>query len=192
MTATKHPDQALPTNAPSVTKEYTPNIGETETREWRGERTDVLAKYDLLKTGADTGTEFDGNITGLTFASDAGRSRCMLRLERNFELNVYGQNVKLVEELYAIDVIKDLRTAPYFSTAAATKLTDDEVSAVMEAVEKQQLESEISNWAGWSNSQKELRYHLLHGVESYFETAFVLRRSLVGVITSAIQASFET
>jgi len=37
---------------------------------------------------------------------------------------------------------------------------------------------------------KELRYHMAHGVESFYETSFVLRRSLHGVKTSVVKASF--
>ena len=201
MTATKHGEQALPTNAPKVTLEYIPGVGETETREWKGERTDVLAKYTELKYGADGGATVDGNLTGLMYTSDGGRTACMMRIERNNVVNEYGTDVKVVEELYAIDVIRDVLAAPYFVTAVATKLTDDQAAWVSECVDKHYTEAQIDVeavkfvpakplWAAWTAGMKELKYHLRHGVDSYYETAFILRRSLYGVITSKIKIAF--
>jgi len=190
MSATKLPDQAPPTNAPTVTKEYIPGVGEVETREWRGERSDMETKYAAYKYEGEGGAVSSGNMTGLRFATDAGRSRCMLRIERNNVANSYGSNVKIVEELYAINIVRDVRCAPYFCAGGDAALTDDQVADVMDAVDHNYLEAEITNWATWIDAQKQLRYHMLHGQDSYYETGFVLRASLYGVITSKIKASF--
>ena len=191
MTATKHGVQILPINAPTVNFEYTPGIGETETREWGGERGDVKAKYESLKNAAQTGGQIEGNLTSLSYRNAAGRSTCMARFERSSTLNSPdGSDTRVVEELYATDIIRDVRAAPYWTTTVATKLTDDEVVAVTAAVDNNLQESEIDGFGGWSASQKELKYHMMHGQQSYFETGFVLRLSEYGVITSQIQASF--
>lgn len=199
MSATKLGTQTLPTNAPAVTKEFTPGVGEVEVRTWRGERTDIDTKYTELKGGAAVGGDIEGNITALSSGLDEGRSRLMLRIERSLEVNAYGPNTKLVEELYAMNVIKDIRTAPYFTAGGAGAIVDDDLAWVTECIDEKYNEAEITtvgdakgkkNFAAWSAGMKELRHHMLSGVESYFETAFILRRSLFGVITSAVKASF--
>ena len=192
MSATKNPDQALPTNAPTITRDYIPGVGETRTEEWPiGERSDIKAKYDQLVFDSKIGGFATGNLTQLSMQSREGRASLVARFEdANPENGLNGTDTRVVEELYAMDVIKDISAAPYFSTVVATKLTDDQVAVVRKAVREDLLEAEIDGYAAWSASQKELRWLMLHGQESYYETAFAVRQSLYGVITSTIQASF--
>lgn len=186
MSATKNPNVGLPTNAPVHEKVWELGAGETETKEWGGIPADILAKYNILKGEAEAG----GNIGRIHYRNQEGRARLIVAYGRVTAEGRYGNTVTTIEELYAVDIIRDIRCAPYFTTAAATKLTDDQISAVSKAVSLQQAEAEIPGWGAWAASQKQLRYHMLHGMESYPETAFVLRNSLYGVLTSAIKVSF--
>jgi len=195
MSATKNGTQTLPTDAPTWIKVYTSGSGEVETNEWAGEKSDILTKYEELKADAEAGE----NIASLEASGNNGRSKLIARFGRTGSISSeYGDDVTIIEELYAVDVVKDLRASPYFSTAA-TKLTDDQVSWVQTCVDNQWSEADITtegdavsrnNWAAYTDSMKELRYHLLHGHDSYFETGFILRRSLYGVRTSVIEGSF--
>jgi len=201
MAATALPANGLPTNPPTVTKKWIPGIGETETQEWAGTKADIAAKYELFKTDSKIGGLLTGNMTELNTVNAEGRNRLVAQFERQEQsITTHGQNTRVVEELYAVDIVRDVRSSPYWSTAG-TALTDDNIAWVTECADKQYDEAEIdvyavkpaSNkplYAAWSASMKQLRYHLLHGQESYFETAFQLRRSLFGVSTSVIQASF--
>ena len=116
-----------------------------------------------------------------------------------------------------MDVMKDMVNAPYFSITlpsghplystqdAATKglpLTDDQVAAVRECVYRNLDEAAITAWANsnegdsnypfasWSTGMKELKYHMLHGAETYYETAYIFRRSKYGAKDSQIGEAF--
>ena len=192
MSATKTPDVGLPATAPTITKEWSQGIGETAVHEWKGEREEIAAEYAAQKALAQAG----GNIAQLTYRSADGRATLVARFGRSEGgVQGYPDDVAVVEELYAVDVVKDIREAPYFCTGGTAALTDDQVNVVTRAVDERWTEAEITPysktaWASWSAGQKELRYHLSHGGESYWETAYILRRSLYGVKTSEIKASF--
>ena len=213
MTATKTPDAAIPDYAPTHTLSWTTGNGETESMEWEGERTEVLAKYQLQKSLANAG----GNIAELTYTNSRGRARLVQRLGRSGQsLPEFPDDTTVIEELYALDIVKDISEAPYFAQTlaaghhlfaeqnAGTKglpLSDDQVAWVRYTVENRLTEAEITTsqaekglssalaWAGWAVGMKELRYHLVRNVDSYYETGFALRRSVYGVRTSAIKAS---
>jgi hypothetical protein len=194
MSTTKTPTVGLPETAPVVTVEWTAGIGETETQEWPvGTPTEVRAKYEALKAEGEAGN----NLAGLTLRQAQGRTSLVARFGRTGSAAEQGEDVAIVEELYAVDVIKDISEAPYFAD-----LTAEQVTWIRHCVENNFTSTEITaeaakdnipaglGWASWSDLMKNLRYHMVHGVESYYETAFVLRRSLYGVRTSAIKASF--
>jgi hypothetical protein len=191
MAADKKPNQAPPTTAPVRTKTFIPGIGETETQEWPiGTRGDLQAKYDALVFNSKIGGLATGNMTALSYKNAEGRASLVATFEKaTSENSIDGTNTRIVEELYAIDVVRDVRSAPYWTTAG-TALTDDQIADVTDAVDRTLAEADITNWGTWSASQKQLRYHLLHGQDSYFETAFILRQSKHGVITSQVKASF--
>lgn len=208
MAAIKTPDVGIPANPPVVTKEWLPGSGETISHEWPlGTTGDISENYETLKAAAQAGN----NTQSLQYRSANGRASLIARFGRSGNTNEgYGDDVTIVEELYAIDVIKDLAEAPYFaSTLGSTHplyskqngkgapLTDDEVAWINDCVETCRTEAEITTdapssslqWTNWDALMKEYRYHKLRG-GTYYETAFVLRRSLYGVRTSQIKASF--
>jgi hypothetical protein len=183
------------------TKTFIPGIGETETQEWPiGTRGDLQAKYDALVFNSKIGGLATGNMTALSYKNAEGRASLVATFEKaTSENSIDGTNTRIVEELYAIDVVRDVRSAPYWTTEAATKLDDDDASWVQKCVDNNWSEAEITSygtkysrtvWAAWSDSMKQLRYHMNHGQDSYFETAFILRQSKHGVITSQVKASF--
>ena len=188
----KTPDVALPDPAPTITKTFILGSGETQTQEWTGVPADIEALYQLKKTEAQAGS----NISQLETVNAQGRARLVASFGRITEDAEHGNTVTTVEELYAIDIIRDVRAAPYFCTGGTGALTDDEACVVTKAVDHKLTQAEIIvptvtiAWAAWTAGMKQLRYHMLHGQESYYETGFILRRSLQGIQTSPIKASF--
>ena len=215
MTAAKTPNVTLPSNPPTVIKHWAVGNGEDVTHEWAGERSEIETEYQNQKATGEGG----GNIQELTMTNRQGRATLVTKFGRTGQdLEGHPSDVTVIEELYAVDVLKDISEAPYFSVllpvghplyaaqnagAKGLPLTNDQVAWVRYCVEQNFTEAEIDlavvergvsgatfNFANWTTGMKELRWHLLHGVESYFETAFVLRRSSYGVRTSQIKASF--
>lgn len=198
MSATKIPTLDLPTNPPAVIKEWVNGVGETITQEWPlGTREEIDAKYEELKSIASAG----GNIGTLTFSTNTGRARLVAKFGRSGGgIPGVADDVTIVEELYAVDVIKDMAEATYWEN-----MTDDQIAFARLTAESRWGEKEVDIytnklretsatagflWSEWDNSMKNFRYHMLHGVDSYFETGFVLRRSSYGVRTSQVKATF--
>lgn len=210
MSATQTPENGIPENPPTVTKDWSPGVGETTSQEWAGRLAEIEAKYAALKTAAENGEQ---SIAQLTFTNQTGRARVVARFVRSGGDVIEGNpsEVTVIEELYAIDVIKDIALAPLFNTHVDNWLSDfygtapdpeyfvtnDQIAWVRYCVENRWSEAEISansgskpGWDEWTLGMKELRNHLLSGQESYFETGFVLRRSKYSARTAEVKASF--
>ncbi len=147
--------------------EWSPDAGEEFTRIYTGSRSDVYAKYTAEKAVAGLST----GAASISFRHQNGRGVCVAHR---------APDAKTVEELYAIDMIRDIRTHSYFSS-----LTNAEIVAVTQAADKYQDAA-----SGWSALQKQLHYHLVHGMDSYYEVNFVLRRAVTGARTKEVRASF--
>ena len=212
MTVTRNPDQAPPTNPPTVVKRWAVGSGEAITHEWTGDKASIDTVYDDAKALAEGG----GNIAELAYNSRFGRASLVAKFGRESSLEGFPPDVTVIEELYAVDILKDISEAPYFSIElpeghplysdqnAAVKLlplSDDQVGWVKKCAQENWSEDEITDqaadlgiavwaWVNWTTGMKELRYHLLRGVTTYYETGFVLRRNQYGVRTAQIQASF--
>ena len=214
MSAVKVGNQTLPDPAPTITKEWAPGLGESESQEWStGTPEEIIAKYSELKAVGEAG----GNIQGLTYRNAQGRASLVARIGNSSNQNAeYGEDVTVVEELYAVDVIKDIAESPYFSLdlsgtghALATAqngkgapLTNEQLVWIRYCVENNLTTAKITSesqdkslassfeWENWTTIMKELRWQMTHGVQSYYETGFVFRKSLYGVKTSAIGATF--
>lgn len=192
MAPTKVPDIGLPDSAPITGKDYIPGAGETNTAEWGGTAEDVLAKYEEYKASAAAGA----NIASLSYRNRTGRGTLMLVYGRS-GTNVEGEpdDVAVVEELYGIDIVRDVCCAPIWGPGEYD-LDDDDVATVRRACEMTLTQAEITTprvkiaWASWTDGMKDLRYHILNGQDSYFETGFILRKSKFGIRTSEIKASF--
>ena len=201
MSATKTPDSAVLTTAPVSMKEWTPDDGETESQEWPvEEKGDMLAHYETIKAAGSYGGK---EVASLRYANRLGRASLVASFTKTNSLGVRGSTITMTEELYAVDVDKDISAAPYFLTGGTGVLTDDQVGFVRLCSERHYSESEITDeatergavatlgWANWTTGMKQLRYHYEHGVEVYHETGFVFRRSLTGVRTSYVKTTFD-
>ncbi len=163
----------IPTDAQSTTREWVRGVGETTTRAWRGEESAVSAKFNQLKTSL--------KCASAKQETNEGRSRVIATFIRNEDTD----GVSEVEELLSVDVVRHISAAVLFRD-----LTDDEVAAVLDATENRLADADIEGYDDWSVNQKELRWQMLHGQESYFETAFVLRVKKQGVRSSALRGIF--
>ena len=194
MSATKTPDSPLPTNPPVTIREFTPGMGESRTEEWPlGTVEEIEAKYDTMKSEALAGN----NTQSISFRNAQGRASLVARFGRSDTGEEQGDDITIIEELYAIDVIKDIAEAPYYAT-----VTDEQVAWVRYCVEQRLSNAQITSesqrlghaagmeWASWSALMKSLRYHILHGVDSFFETGFILRESNYCARSASVKASF--
>lgn len=198
MSAVKTPANDLPVNAPSSGRNWVLGTGESRTEEWRGTKAEIEEKYALLKAEAEGGSD----IAELQTRFSDGRSSLMARFTRDGS-DIAGEppGVTIIEELYAVDIIRDIYHAPYFTTGTYV-VTDDQAAFVRLVCENNFTESEIdvyivandlSNsliWAAWTDGMKQLRYHLLHGADSYYETGFEIRQSRYGVKTAQMRQTF--
>lgn len=192
MSATKTPDQALPDNAPIYTKEFIPSVGELVTKTWPGERTDVEAKYAALKASAGA-----DNISKLALSNENGRARLVASFGRTEQGIGEADGVTLIEELYAVDVLRDILEAPYFAVGEAA-VTNNQAVWVRKCSEQRWDSDTISKQATetwhpyteWTSGMIELYHHMIHGVDTYYETAFIFRRTSYGVQTAQVKASF--
>lgn len=187
-------------SAPIKTWEFIPGVGEAITESWpAGEPTAMDAKYAALKVSAQNGT----SISGVRMESREGKRLIEVRYNTDATgITVDGTgDIQIIEELYAFDLIRDISAAPYFARTVdgdkGLPLSSDSVSKVRLACELGYSTDDITanfasgyQWASWSTGMKELRWHYNHGQDSYFETAFILRRSSYGVRKSRVQASF--
>ena len=192
MSASKLGTGGIPTTAPNITKEYIPGQGEKETQEWPlGTHGDIDTQYEALKT--------TDSLAQLTYRNQSGRASLVARFARTgATVAEYGDDVQVVEELYGVDIIRDARMAYFFRDQS-----DNQVNFVSVCAERGFTTTQIDrfvvdqgeavgtySWANWTDKMKTLRMHLTRG-DDYFETGFILRRSIYGARTSAINATFE-
>ena len=153
----------------NTSSEWTKEGGVRPINVIEGNIDEINARYLAeIATGDAYGTT---NLAGLRYEVNRGRAR----LIRTF--NTVDQSV---EELYAVDVIRDIREANYFKT-----LTDAQITAVQTVNEDRGAEV-----AGWNALQKTLFKHMRHGVESFIDKQFILRTSNYVSIAVLLQADF--
>ena len=222
----KLPNLPLPDKAPDITMDYIYGQGEQREESWpAGTEEEMWAKYKLEKQNADIGF---GNVSQVQLRGSGGRYSVIKRFGRTGGGIFVGLpgDISTVEELIAFDVMKDIRTAPYFSNpiednevaawgdrdAKGLPLVNDEVAFVTLCVEQNWTESKITAFAisaegaafgvpayqaswkyeDWQDGLKELRWQMLHGTDTYYETAFELRRTKYGIKQSAIKVDYAT
>jgi hypothetical protein len=151
--------------------DYTIEGGEIPNDTETGEPSLVAADYNFYK--ALMASRLAVNVTSLSYYVDRGRATLIRRYVREPD--------KDIEELYGVDVIKDICTAPYFDA-----LTDAQIVAVRTAHDNGEPAA-----AGWVAKQKNLYMHLARGEESYFLTQFILRVTKHSCLTTEAKASFE-
>lgn len=150
-------------------RDYTKESGEILTITHSGDEEGVLADYTTYKAAMIASSATD--LASLSFNSDRGRATLIRR---------YIRENKDIEELYGVDVIKDILTSSYFDD-----LSDPEIVAVRTKHD----DGEAADPA-WSAKQKNLYMHLARGEESYMLTQFILRVTKNSVLTTEAKASF--
>jgi hypothetical protein len=163
---------SLPEN---IGQEWAAETGAVPVYMYEGEASEVYSRYATEVAAAAAYP--DPRLASIAYEPYNGRARLIKRFMRANET---------IEELYEVDVIKDVSTAPYFSD-----LTDKEVAAVRYAYDNPADPiTSPTKWDGtidaWSTLQQTLYKHYTHGAESYVEKAFDLRISkFISVATAA-------
>jgi hypothetical protein len=174
MSATELGGTGIPADPQSESLEWSVGVGETRSIEWRGNKSATRSKYNELKGGI--------GVQSVSYQNAEGRSRVVAKIARTEN----GSNVTIIEELLGVDLVRPIYAAETFRT-----LTDDQVSGVLAATEARLLEADITGFASWTATQKELRWQILHGQESYYETLFVLRVKKQGIRSTELRGIFE-
>lgn len=151
----------------------TPDGAAVTTSTYSGPKAEVEAlEAQLLASAAQLG------IASLSYSELNGRATLTTALERVVISSDPGDDGS-VQELYAVDVVRDIRTAPFFST-----MTDAQVDAVTTARDNQQaLDS------GWTALQKALFGHLARGQDTYIDTAYEFRQTWRTTSTKQLAAA---
>jgi hypothetical protein len=155
----------LVTNSIDFTKEG----GEVVSYVHQGDTDNVLVDYNTFKSAMIASTVTD--LSSLSFQSINGRATLIRR---------YVRENKDIEELYGVDVIKDICTAKYFDD-----MTDTQIVAVRTKHENGEARDEA-----WTVLQKNLYWHLVRGMESYLETQFILRVTTRSASATTTKKSF--
>jgi hypothetical protein len=194
MSPTKTPTVGLPENPPNETIDFVAGMGQSRTVEWPiGTPDEIRTQFDAMLAEAEAGN----NTQALTYRNSGGRASLVAKFGRAEDGDSPVPGATLVEELYAVDVLKDITEAPYFSS-----LTDEQVAWVRYCAENRLTIAEIDatvaelglsaslEHGSWSALMLTLFKHLIHGVESYYETGFVLRVTYHSIRSANVKASF--
>lgn len=154
--------------------EWTPESGDSPVFTYSGARGEIYDKFLESKNEKLVGGIY-ANLASMTFRSVNGRATLVQRgIRENRD----------IEELYAVDVVKDLRTCEYYDA-----LSDAQIAAVSEKFKDPG--TPYVEPTGWNALQKKLFFFMSHGEESYLETQFILRLTKHAVLDTEIGASFD-
>lgn len=156
--------EVLPSTAAAydiaVEKIIMPNESETETVTETGTVEAIatrLAYYKAAAVGLNT------DIASIAYRSSNGRAAITVAYDRiDDDIKRLG-----VQELYSVDVIRDIKASPYFAS-----LSNAQTSAV-----QSNWDARLGPVATWTDLQKSLYGHMAHGQESYTETAHEFRQT---------------
>ncbi|MFH1602416.1 MAG: hypothetical protein ABIH03_00730, partial [Pseudomonadota bacterium] len=132
MSATEHGTGGLPDNAPIVTKQWVLGQGETEIQEWPlGTPTAAFDAYEAAKS--------NDNVSSVDYTNRTGRASVRIAYGvAGAEPTEWGEDVRVIEEVYAVDEIKDASESPYFYA-----VDHDDVAWVRKCADEQWTEDEI-------------------------------------------------
>lgn len=158
--------------------EWTPGSGKINTVRFKGTRELI---DQLAQTIAVDWTLDGKNVSSMTGTLFNGRGNLDITLSTEYQTDGPQANPDgIVEEIYGVDVVKDVETAPLFEDVPG-----DQMIAVIKRVEDGLGVSD-----NFSNKQALLYQMLAHGQTSYFETAFVYRRSVYKATSETVGVSF--
>lgn len=150
----------------NIGQEWSAETGLVPNQMFEGELSEIYARFGLEVSLAATYP--DPKLASIGYEPNNGRARLIKRFIRTDET---------IEELYEVDVLKDVCTATYFSS-----LTDKQV-AIVRYVHDNPMNplTNTPDWdatiAAWTPLQQTLYTHLVHGAEIYNDKAFDLRIS---------------
>jgi hypothetical protein len=150
----------------STTYQWTPDQGEQQIDTKTGAASDLLPLYEQEKIAA----LFSSTISGIGLQTQRGRGTLTVTNARVID---QGQDPIIaggLQELIGVDVVLPIYRAPYFQT-----LTTAEVAEVRTAIEDGLTNPEGVVSGG--NKAYQLFGHLLLGYDSYYETAYLFRRT---------------
>lgn len=163
--------EILPTTSDGVEerfeKHWTKERGLQKVVTRSGPANTIESEFDI-QVGFGNSNTF---LTQLDLQSDKGRATYTAHYmgdnDNSPDVQEYGS-----QELLAIDIVRPIYAAPYF-TKTAPALNADQIGQVRVRVDK----GITTVVAAWAAKQKELFYHLLMGRERYYETAYVFRKT---------------
>ncbi len=158
--------EILPTTADglddNIERVTIPGEGSVTSRTLTGPRAKILAEESRFAGLSRLRSPY-GLMSSMVYREQNGRSALTIQYEH---MGSATQDDS-VQELYAMDVARDILVAPYFAS-----LTNAQITEVVSAWEQRE---EID--AGWTQLQKRLYGHLNHGQEVYQETAYEFRQT---------------
>lgn len=156
--------------------EWTPETGDTKTFQWDGAQAEIYAKFQALRSTAP----FSKTIASLSYNTRDGRATLIERRIREVD--------GTVEEIYGVDMVRDITVAPYFTTTSPV-LSDTDIIAVRNAVRDATASYTIP--ADWLATKKQEMFYLLAcGETSYIATGFLYRSTRRAVKTKNVALSY--
>lgn len=179
----------IPATYPTITETvpqgrewvWTPEGGKTEEYSYSGTTDDVASLAEQI---AATWEVNGRTISQMRGSELSGRGRLLLTVAPiTNQVSGGSESNGDVEELYAVDVIRDTQNAPMFESMDAF-----DMATVVKAVEDGEEEDPF--WAGQDARMPLLYRMLLHKEDAYFETAFVYRQSFYKATSQEVGISF--
>lgn len=156
----------------SVATTWTPDDMEVERLTISGPRSAVETSYTNYKNIA----RLTGRIASIDMEKSRGRARMIVNYAREKDGGITADD-EAIMELAQASLAKDIVSASYFKT-----LTNPQISAVRRRIDEQ-LDVDVA----WSDLQKSLYGHILHGQAQYWETVYILRMSWKTAIIRELQ-----
>lgn len=168
--------EVLPTSAAAydvaIEKVIMPNESETETITETGTVAAIATRLAYYKAAA---VGLTSDIASIAYRSANGRAAITVAYDRvDDDIRRLG-----VQEFYAVDVVRDIKAAPYFAS-----LTNAQTSAV-----QSNWDARLGPVTEWTDLQKSLYGHMAHGQESYIETAYEFRQTYQTTSNKKIKAA---
>jgi len=147
-------------------KEFDSQRGTRNIQTWEGPADEIDSKFDDLTQGTNP---FDSSDP-VQVRSRTARGRGSVSAVYERVIATFAEpDTTNTQELSAVDVLRPIYLADYFST-----LTNANILDVRKYVDDQAAAD-----SGWSTLQKRLYGHLMRGQEEYYETAYVFRETFV-------------
>ena len=169
--------EILPTASDGVelttTKSWVGGAGESTTTKQTGSLDNIETLYEAAKVDAVT----NSLISQINFHTNKGKAEVTI-IKTPSELDP-AQNETGTQELSAVDVVRPIYAAPYFSVTSAAPpdgtgaaLTHQEIGDVRRSVE----DGNRTVLGGWNAKQQQLFKFIVQGRTTYFDTAYIFRK----------------